>query len=79
MQYPFSIYNYRGKKVGNSVQKYGPIDSKALDAGTALQDALMMCLYDPSAKLAMATRLKGLAGNTASLVSNATSSVIALT
>jgi len=54
MQYPFSLYNYRGKKVGNSVQKYGPVDTKALDAGTALQDALLMCLYDPSAKLAMA-------------------------
>jgi acetyl-CoA acetyltransferase family protein len=54
MQYPFSLYNYRGKKVGNSVQKYGPIDTKSLDAGTALQDALLMCLYDPSAKLAMA-------------------------
>lgn len=54
MQYPFSLYNMRGKKVGNSVQKYGPIDSKSLPAGTALQDALMMCLYDPSAKLAMA-------------------------
>jgi acetyl-CoA acetyltransferase family protein len=54
MQYPFSLYNYRGKKVGNSTQKYGPIDTKALDAGTALQDALLMCLYDPSAKLAMA-------------------------
>jgi acetyl-CoA acetyltransferase family protein len=54
MQYPFCLYNYRGKKVGNSVQKYGPVDTKALDAGTALQDALLMCLYDPSAKLAMA-------------------------
>jgi acetyl-CoA acetyltransferase family protein len=54
MQYPFSLYNMRGKLVGNAVQKYGPIDSKALPAGTALQDALLMCLYDPSAKLAMA-------------------------
>jgi acetyl-CoA acetyltransferase family protein len=54
MQYPFSLYNMRGKQVGNSVQKYGPIDTKALPAGTALQDALLMCLYDPSAKLSMA-------------------------
>lgn len=54
MQYPFSLYNQRGKPVGNAVQKYGPIDTKALPAGTALQDALLMCLYDPSAKLAMA-------------------------
>jgi acetyl-CoA acetyltransferase family protein len=54
MQYPFSLYNMRGKPVGNSVQKYGPIDSKALAPGTYLQDALMMCLYDPSAKLSMA-------------------------
>jgi acetyl-CoA acetyltransferase family protein len=61
MQYPFSLYNYRGKKVGNSVQKYGPIDSKSLDAGTALQDALLLCLYDPSAKLAMANTAERLA------------------
>jgi len=54
MQYPFSLYNQRGRLVGTAVQKYGPIDTKALPAGTALQDALLMCLYDPSAKLAMA-------------------------
>jgi acetyl-CoA acetyltransferase family protein len=54
MQYPFSLYNYRGKKVGSAVQKYGPADIKGLDASAALQDALLMCLYDPSAKLAMA-------------------------
>jgi acetyl-CoA acetyltransferase family protein len=54
MQYPFSLYNMRGKLVGNAVQKYGPIDAKALSAGTYLQDALMMCLYDPSAKMSMA-------------------------
>ncbi|MDM7995010.1 MAG: thiolase family protein [Acidobacteriota bacterium] len=54
MQYPFSLYNYRGKKVGNAVQKYGPVDFRALDSSAALQDALLMCLYDPSAKLAMA-------------------------
>jgi len=53
MQYPFSLYNMRGKQVGTAVQKYGPIDSKALPPGTAIQDALMMCLYDPSAQMAM--------------------------
>ena len=55
MQYPFSVYNLRGKKVGNSVQKYGPADAKALPPGTYLQDALLMCLYDPAAKLRMAS------------------------
>jgi acetyl-CoA acetyltransferase family protein len=54
MQYPFSLYNQRGKMVGSSVQKYGPIDAKALAPGTHLQDALLMCLYDPSALLSMA-------------------------
>ncbi len=54
MQYPFCLYNYRGKKIGNTVQKYGPVDFRALDSSAALQDALLMCLYDPSAKLAMA-------------------------
>ncbi len=54
MQYPFYLYNQRGKLVGNAVQKYGPIDTKALPAGTALQDGLVMCLYDPSAKNSMA-------------------------
>jgi acetyl-CoA acetyltransferase family protein len=55
MQYPFSLYNYRGRMVGNTTQKYGPVDVKALPPGTALQDALLMCLYDPSAKLRMAS------------------------
>lgn len=54
MQYPFTIYNLRGKSVGNVVQKYGPIDAKTLPPGTALQDSLLMCLYDPSAKFSMA-------------------------
>ena len=54
MQYPFILYNQRGKTIGNSVQKYGPVDAKALAPGTHLQDALLMCLYDPSAKLSMA-------------------------
>jgi acetyl-CoA acetyltransferase family protein len=55
MQYPFSLYNYRGRMVGSATQKYGPIDTKALPPGTALQDALLMCLYDPAAKLRMAS------------------------
>jgi len=54
MQYPFSLYGVRGQKVGAAVQKYGPIDTKTLPAGTHLQDMLLMSLYDPSAKLAMA-------------------------
>ncbi|MHC5073052.1 MAG: thiolase family protein, partial [Planctomycetota bacterium] len=28
MQYPFCLYNYRGRKVGTAVQKYGPCDIK---------------------------------------------------
>ncbi|MBN2321495.1 MAG: thiolase family protein [Acidobacteria bacterium] len=55
MQYPFTLYNYRGRMVGNATQKYGPIDTKALPAGTTLQDSLLMCLYDPAAKLRMAS------------------------
>jgi acetyl-CoA acetyltransferase family protein len=54
MQYPFCLYGQRGKKVGEAVQKYGPIDAKSLPAGTHLQDMLLMSLYDPSAKMAMA-------------------------
>jgi acetyl-CoA acetyltransferase family protein len=54
MQYPFSLYDYRGKPVGGSTQKYGPIDVKALPPGTHLQDMLLMSLYDPSANMAMA-------------------------
>lgn len=54
MQYPFSLYGARGKKVGDAVQKYGPIDARTLPSGTFLQDMLLMSLYDPSAKMAMA-------------------------
>lgn len=54
MQYPFSLYNYRGKPVGGGVQKYGPIQPKELPAGTVLQDMLLMSLYDPGAKMSMA-------------------------
>ena len=61
MQYPFCLYNQRGKKVGEAVQKYGPIDVKSLPAGTHLQDMLLMSLYDPSAKMAMANTAEELA------------------
>jgi acetyl-CoA acetyltransferase family protein len=54
MQYPFCLYNYRGRKVGDAVQKYGPVDARALPGGTHLQDMLLMSLYDPGAQLAMA-------------------------
>jgi acetyl-CoA acetyltransferase family protein len=54
MQYPFCLYNFRGQPVGESVQKYGPVDAAALPPGTFLQDMLLMSLYDPSARLAMA-------------------------
>ncbi len=37
-----------------AVQKYGPVDAKALPPGTHLQDSLLMSLYDPGAGMAMA-------------------------
>ena len=54
MQYPFCLYNHRGQKVGDAIQKYGPVDTSKLARGTHLQDMLLMSLYDPSAKLGMA-------------------------
>jgi len=54
MQYPFCVFNLRGRKVGDAVQKYGPIDAARLPRGTHLQDALLMALYDPGARLSMA-------------------------
>ncbi len=54
MQYPFALYNMRGRAIGESVQKYGPIDAKTLPGGTHLQDVLLMSLYDPSARMSMA-------------------------
>jgi acetyl-CoA acetyltransferase family protein len=54
MQSPFSLYGYRGRKVGAATQKYGPVNAAALPPGTHLQDALLMGLYDPGAGLAMA-------------------------
>jgi acetyl-CoA acetyltransferase family protein len=60
MQYPFSYYGLRGKKVGKAVQKYGPVDTSTLAAGSHLQDMLLMSLYDPSAKMAMANTAENL-------------------
>ena len=54
MQYPFSAYGMRGQKVGQSTQKYGPLDPRGLPRGAVLQDSLLMGLYDPGASLAMA-------------------------
>jgi len=61
MQYPFCLYNARGHEVGGAVQKYGPIDTGKLARGTYLQDMLLMSLYDPSAKMAMANTAEELA------------------
>jgi acetyl-CoA acetyltransferase family protein len=61
MQYPFCLYSYRGKAVGGSTQKYGPVDVKQLPPGTHLQDMLLMSLYDPSAGMAMANTAEELA------------------
>ena len=54
MQYPFCLYNHRGKNVGQAIQKYGPINVHKLEKGMHLQDMLLMSLYDPSSKMAMA-------------------------
>jgi acetyl-CoA acetyltransferase family protein len=54
MQYAFALYDQRGKKVGDAVQKYGPIEAKALPPGAHLADVMLAGLYDPSAKLSMA-------------------------
>ena len=54
MQYPFAVYNMRGKKVGEGIQKYGPLDPRGLPRGEMLQDTLLMGLYDPGASLGMA-------------------------
>lgn len=61
MQYPFLVYNLRGKKVGGGTQKYGPIDPKALPPGTMIQDGLLLSLYDPGAGMAMANTAEELA------------------
>jgi acetyl-CoA acetyltransferase family protein len=54
MQYPFCLYNLRGRKIGEVVQKYGPVDARTLPPGTHLQDTLLMSLYDPGARMSMA-------------------------
>ncbi len=54
MQNPHCLYNYRGRKVGASVTKYGPVDVRQLPTGTHLQDQLLLYLYDPGAQMAMA-------------------------
>ncbi len=54
MQYPFTLYGLRGRRVGEAVQKYGPVDVKALPPGAHLADAMLANLYDPSARLSMA-------------------------
>ncbi|WP_297291779.1 thiolase family protein, partial [Oceanicoccus sp.] len=54
MQYPHILYNLRGRRVGNSVVKYGAINCSTLPHGTYAQDLLHMALYDPSANMAMA-------------------------
>ena len=61
MQYPFMLYNWRGRKVGAAVQKYGPLDIRGLPPGTMLQDSLLMNLYDPGAAMAMANTAEELA------------------
>jgi acetyl-CoA acetyltransferase family protein len=54
MQYPFTLWGLRGKKVGAAVQKFGPVEARSLPPGTYLTDLLMACLYDPSARMSMA-------------------------
>lgn len=54
MQYPFTLWGLRGKKVGEAVQKYGPVEARALGPGTYLADLMLASLYDPSARMSMA-------------------------
>jgi acetyl-CoA acetyltransferase family protein len=61
MQYPFSLWGIRGKKVGPAVQKYGPVEARALPSGTHLTDLLLASLYDPSARTSMANTAEELA------------------
>ncbi|HET8733798.1 MAG TPA: thiolase family protein [Anaeromyxobacteraceae bacterium] len=61
MQYPFSAYGLRGKKVGGAVQKYGPVEARAMPGGSYLTDALLAGLYDPSARMSMANTAEELA------------------
>ena len=61
MQYPFAVYGYRGKVVGQTVQKYGPIRARNLAGDEHLQDVLLMSLYDPGARMTMASTAEELA------------------
>jgi acetyl-CoA acetyltransferase family protein len=61
MQYPFTIYGLRGQKVGDAVQKYGPVEARALPPGAHLADVMLASLYDPSARLSMANTAEELA------------------
>ncbi len=54
MQYPFTLWGLRGRKVGQAVQKYGPVDARSLPSGTHLADVMLAGLYDPSARMSMA-------------------------
>ncbi len=54
MQYPFCLYNYRGRMVGAAIQKYGPIEARTLPPGEHIQDSLLLSLYDPGAGMTMA-------------------------
>ncbi len=54
MQYPFALYGPRGRKVGDAVHKYGPIEARALPPGAHLADVMLASLYDPSARMSMA-------------------------
>jgi acetyl-CoA acetyltransferase family protein len=61
MQYPFSLYGHRGRKVGGTVHKYGPVEARSLPPGTWLQDVMLANLYDPSARMSMANTAEELA------------------
>ena len=61
MQYPFALWGQRGRKVGAAVQKYGPLEARALPSGTHLTDVLLASLYDPSARMSMANTAEELA------------------
>jgi acetyl-CoA acetyltransferase family protein len=61
MQYPFVLWGQRGKKIGAAVQKYGPVEARALPSGTHLTDLLLASLYDPSARTSMANTAEELA------------------
>jgi acetyl-CoA acetyltransferase family protein len=61
MQYPFALWGQRGRKIGAAVQKYGPLEARALPSGTHLTDVLLASLYDPSARTSMANTAEELA------------------